>query len=122
MTLSTETYRTGTFVGRVWRPDVQGPALVVVRDGVLFDITSRQTATMRDLLELDEPAAYVAAQTGEELGPLDTVLAQSVESEADAARLVNGIDRGRFCAQDLVFLSVRKLHIDEASEIALREA
>jgi len=31
----------GTFVGRVWLPAVRGPALVVLRDGVLVDITSR---------------------------------------------------------------------------------
>ena len=48
----------GTFVGRVWRPDVQGPAIVVLRGGRLVDITSIDCATMRDLLEKDDPAAF----------------------------------------------------------------
>ena len=36
----------GTFVGRVWLPDVAGPALVALRDGVLLDITSADVPTM----------------------------------------------------------------------------
>jgi len=77
----------GTFVGRVWRPDVAGPALVVLRGGTLFDITSRTTATMRDLLELDDPVAYVRAQTGERIAELETVLTTSVEAAGDLAAL-----------------------------------
>ncbi|MGH9915558.1 MAG: fumarylacetoacetate hydrolase family protein [Pyrinomonadaceae bacterium] len=87
MTISTETFKTGTFAGRVWRPDVQGPAIVVIRDGVLFDITSKEIATMRDLLELEDPAAYAKAQSGAKLGSLDEIFKASVESEGDASQL-----------------------------------
>ncbi len=30
----------GTLVGRVWRPDVEGPAVVAVRDDGVFDVTA----------------------------------------------------------------------------------
>ena len=57
----------GLFVGRVWRPGI-GPAVVVLRDGGLLDVTSPEVPTMRDLLELDDPAGWLAAQTGQILG------------------------------------------------------
>ena len=53
----------GTLVGRVWRPDV-GPSVVAIRHDGVFDI-SRAFATMRDLCESADPAAGVAAATGE---------------------------------------------------------
>jgi fumarylacetoacetate (FAA) hydrolase family protein len=77
----------GTFVGRVWRPDVQGPAVVTLRNGKLHDITSGAAPTMRDLLEADDPAAVVRAAGGEDLGALDAVLEASVESTGDFSRL-----------------------------------
>ncbi len=82
-----EFYKTGTFVGRVWRPDVAGPSLVVLRDGVLFDVTSKTTATMRDLLELDDPAGYLRTQVGERLADLQSVLAASVEAAGNHSAL-----------------------------------
>lgn len=80
MTLSQETFKTGTFVGRAWQPDVQGPSLIVVRDGDVFDITSRDVPTMRDLLELDDPVAHLRKQAGERLAPLADILANSTEA------------------------------------------
>ncbi len=59
----------GLFVGRVWRPGI-GPALVVLRDGALVDVTSTEAPTMRDLLEMDDPASWLAAQKGEALSDL----------------------------------------------------
>ncbi|MTH65276.1 fumarylacetoacetate hydrolase family protein [Paracoccus shanxieyensis] len=53
----------GIFVGRVWRPGI-GPAVVTLRDGTVFDITTRAVPTMRDLIELDDPVAHVAATPG----------------------------------------------------------
>jgi fumarylacetoacetate (FAA) hydrolase family protein len=67
------------FVGRVWRPDVGGPSLVVVRDGRLFDITSRDTATMSELLERDDVLDYVSRVKGENLGSLDEITATGRE-------------------------------------------
>jgi fumarylacetoacetate (FAA) hydrolase family protein len=86
MTLSAEAFERGTFVGRVWRPEHQGPALVTVRGGVVYDITSKDAPTMRDLLEIDDPADFVHARTGERLLPLDDLLAQSVEAAGDLTK------------------------------------
>jgi fumarylacetoacetate (FAA) hydrolase family protein len=77
----------GTYVGRVWRPDVQGPAVVVLREGRLCDITSRDVPTMRDLLEKDDPAAAARATACESLGTLDAVLETSIESAGNFSRL-----------------------------------
>lgn len=57
-----ELSKSGTFVGRVWLPQEQGPALVAVRAGVIFDITSKDAPTMRDLAEMDDPVGFVRAQ------------------------------------------------------------
>jgi fumarylacetoacetate (FAA) hydrolase family protein len=71
--------------GRIWRPDVAGPSVVAIRDGEVFDI-SRSFATMRDLTEAQDPAAALRAVTGESLGPLDAVLANSAESTRDTGK------------------------------------
>ncbi len=70
----------GTFVGRVWRPDLGGPSLVTIRDGALFDITSKTTPTMRDLLELPDPVAHVRAMSGDRLASLEDCLARKTEA------------------------------------------
>ena len=41
----------GTLVGRVWLPQVHGPAVVAVRDDGVYDI-SAHAPTMSSLLEL----------------------------------------------------------------------
>ena len=74
------------FVGRVWRPDVRGPSLVVVRNGRLFDITARETATMSELLERDDVLDYVARVKGEDLGSLDEITATGGERERTSSR------------------------------------
>jgi fumarylacetoacetate (FAA) hydrolase family protein len=75
----------GTLVGRAWRPDVGGPAVVAVRPDGLYDI-SRVFATMRDLAEAREPAAAVAAAPGERIGALAAVLANTPEAARDQAK------------------------------------
>lgn len=63
-------------LGRVWRPDVAGPAVVTLRDGVLVDVT-RAFATSRDLCEAKDPAAALRAAQGEPVGTLADVLANT---------------------------------------------
>lgn len=70
---------TGTFVGRVWRPDCAGPAVVIRRGDRLIDITSRTLPTMQTLLEADDPAARASHAEGEDIGAFDAVLANSTE-------------------------------------------
>ena len=62
--------------GRIWRPDVEGPAVVAVRNGGVIDI-SRHFPTMRDLTEDADPAAMLRAADGEKLGGLDAILANT---------------------------------------------
>ncbi|NRG19118.1 fumarylacetoacetate hydrolase family protein [Rhizobiales bacterium] len=66
-------------VGRVWRPDAAGPSLVSVRGERVIDITSKETPTMRDLLERDDLAAYLRAAKGEDLGSLAEIFGNSTE-------------------------------------------
>jgi fumarylacetoacetate (FAA) hydrolase family protein len=75
MVNATDIFSTGTFVGRVFDPKVEGPALVVVRGEDVVDITSKAVPTMRDLLELDDPAACVAKATGPVVARLADLLA-----------------------------------------------
>jgi fumarylacetoacetate (FAA) hydrolase family protein len=75
----------GCLVGRVWRADLGGPAVVAVRDGRLFDITSRTVATMRDLLEADDPAELVRAARGEDIGALADVASASIEPKGEGS-------------------------------------
>jgi len=72
-----ETYETGTFVGRVWRADRNGPSVVVVRDGQVVDITSNQAPTMRDLMEMDDVVAFLGSQAGEVIASLQALLVSS---------------------------------------------
>ena len=71
--------------GRVWRPELGGPSVVAVRDGMLVDITAA-FPTMRDLCEAPDPAAALRAVSGEALGPLDAVLANTPPGTRDPAR------------------------------------
>jgi fumarylacetoacetate (FAA) hydrolase family protein len=87
MTSVNEGFETGTFVGRVWRPDLAGPALVVLRGGDLIDITSKVVPTMRDLLELDDPIEFLAGRQGERLSTLEAIMASSVEAAGDLSRI-----------------------------------
>ena len=63
----------GTFVGRIWDPVQKGPSVVTLREGVVFDITARAAPTVRDLCEMDDPAAYVNDATGKYVAPLEEI-------------------------------------------------
>ncbi len=95
----------GAFVGRVWRPDAQGPALVALRDGELFDITSKDAPTMRDLLELDDVVAHVNATDGALIGSLDEIAAGSFHTGADVVHLLAPCDLQAVKACGVTFAS-----------------
>ena len=71
--------------GRVWRPELGGPSVVALRDGVLVDV-SASFPTMRDLCEAVDPAAALRAAPGEPVGRFDAVLANTVPEDRDAAK------------------------------------
>ncbi|SMC33507.1 Fumarylacetoacetate (FAA) hydrolase family protein [Fulvimarina manganoxydans] len=84
----------GHFVGRVFRSDMAGPSVVTIRDGRVIDVTSKQIATTRDLLEHADPAAVLDAAKGEDIGSLDEIASASIEpqGEGDLPRLLAPCD------------------------------
>ncbi|TFZ02669.1 fumarylacetoacetate hydrolase [Ramlibacter henchirensis] len=72
----------GTLVARVWRPDVQGPSVVALRETGVFDV-SAEFATMATLLERPDPVRAVRGSAGERLGSVDDILANSDEARRD---------------------------------------
>ena len=71
--------------GRIWRPDLRGPSVVALRPEGVFDL-SKHFPTMRDLCEEADPAAALRAASGEALGPLDAILANTPPDSRDPAR------------------------------------
>jgi len=83
----------GLFVGRVWRPEVKGAALVMLRGERVIDITCREVPTMRDLMERDDIPAYLRAAGGEDIGALAEIAANSTEAgPADRIHLLSPAD------------------------------
>lgn len=79
----------GTFVTRIWRPDRDGPAVCLVSDAAVIDVTCREVPTMRDLLELSDPVGFLngTVDSGEALGALEAIAASSLEADGDRARM-----------------------------------
>jgi fumarylacetoacetate (FAA) hydrolase family protein len=72
----------GALAGRVWWPSAQGPCVAAIRAEGVIDI-SRAFPTMRDLCETLDPAAALRAATGENLGTLDAILANTPPEKRD---------------------------------------
>ena len=68
----------GLFVGRAWNPGVQGPSVVVVRDGQVVDITSKAVPTLSALLEQADAAAVARSAQGPVLGTLEQIAASGI--------------------------------------------
>jgi fumarylacetoacetate (FAA) hydrolase family protein len=83
----------GTLVGRVWNPAAEGPSVVAVREGGVFDVTA-SFATVRDLVETEDPAAALNAAQGERLGDLAGILANTPPESRDESKpwLLSPID------------------------------
>lgn len=81
----------GTLVGRAWVPgDPPGPAVVVLREAGVFDIT-RTFPTVAELAAVPDPVTLVRNTEGKRLGSFEEILANS---SADARTL----DRPYFLA------------------------
>src|SRR5262245_49971103 len=74
-----------TLAGRVWRPDVAGPAVVAVRADGVYDVTATGP-TIRDLCEAERPAATLRGAAGERIGSLDEILANTPAAGRDQKR------------------------------------
>jgi len=75
----------GALAGRVWRPELNGPSVVAVREGGVFDV-SRAFPTMRDLCEAEEPAEALAHADGERVGSLEEILANTPPDGRDRSK------------------------------------
>jgi fumarylacetoacetate (FAA) hydrolase family protein len=83
----------GALAARVWLPHANGPAIVALRDGGAVDISATYP-TMRDLCETADPAVALRAALGDDLGPLDAILANTPTDtrDPDKAWLLAPID------------------------------
>ncbi|KAA2315067.1 fumarylacetoacetate hydrolase [Pseudooceanicola sediminis] len=72
----------GLYLGRAWLPDVQGPAVVTLRDGQVLDITCAAAPTVSHVLDLDDPAAHVRRAPGVALGSLAEIAANPCAPDA----------------------------------------
>ena len=77
----------------MFRPDVAGPAVVAIRPDGVYDL-SKSAATMRDLAERPDAAAVVKSASGEHIGRLADILANTPENARDAGKpwLLSPID------------------------------
>ncbi|WP_146346785.1 fumarylacetoacetate hydrolase family protein [Falsiphaeobacter marinintestinus] len=100
-------FENATLVGRVWRPDVDGAALVTLRGDRVIDVTCRDVPTMRDLMERDDILGWLENATGEDLGSLSDITAYSTETG----------DRSK-----LHFLSPADLQVIKASGVTFAES
>lgn len=92
----------GTLIGRVWRRDVDGPAVVRLDAGGVHDISSL-FSTVSALCETDEPAKAVRAAKGERLCSLDELLNWTAQGEGPA-RLLAPIDLQAIKAAGVTFI------------------
>jgi fumarylacetoacetate (FAA) hydrolase family protein len=110
--------------GRAWRPDVGGPSVVAVRDGDLLDV-SASFPTMRDLCEVGAPADQLRAATGERIGRLSDVLANTPPDGRDRTKpwLLAPIDLQAIKAAGVTFvLSMIERVIEERARGDLNAA
>ena len=75
----------GALAGRVWRPDVEGPSVVAVRDDGVYDI-SHHAPTMRDLAEHRDAVGIIRDGGGERIGALGEILANTPEVYRNAMK------------------------------------
>jgi fumarylacetoacetate (FAA) hydrolase family protein len=96
----------GALIGRVWRPDVAGPSVVVAREGALYDI-SAAFPTVSALCEASDPAAAARGAPGERLASLAAVLANTPPEGRDPVRpwLLAPIDLQAIKAAGVTFAS-----------------
>ena len=74
-----------SLAGRIWRPDVAGPAVVALRLDGVYDITS-VFPTMTALCEEASPAVALLSTRGDRLGTLNEILANTPEAARDVSK------------------------------------
>jgi fumarylacetoacetate (FAA) hydrolase family protein len=110
--------------GRVWLPQVQGPAVVAIRGDEVHDISALMP-TMRDLSEAPDAVAIVREGRGERIGSLEEILANTPPPTRNARRpwLLAPIDLQAIKAAGVTFpLSMLERVIDEQARGAPEKA
>lgn len=72
-------------LGRMWRPELQGPSVITVRDGLVWDI-SATFPTARDVCESAHPAAALRATQGDVVCSLQSLLSNSHAATRDVTQ------------------------------------
>ncbi|KXV09531.1 fumarylacetoacetate hydrolase [Caballeronia megalochromosomata] len=87
-----EDFADAVLIGRVWRPaPVNGPAVVAVRKGEVFDIT-RAAPTTADLFDSADALDIARSAEGEHLGNVQDLLQATLDASADGLRLLAPCD------------------------------
>ncbi|RWC33835.1 fumarylacetoacetate hydrolase family protein [Mesorhizobium sp.] len=96
----------GLFVGRARSRDAAYPLVVTVRDGTVFDITSRTAPTVRDICEMADPTGHVRSAKGRPIGSLGDIAANSFETRRDPAKpyLLSPVDLQAVKASGVTFV------------------
>jgi fumarylacetoacetate (FAA) hydrolase family protein len=94
----------GALAARVWRPELNGPSVVAVRENGVIDV-SAAFPTMRDLCEAPSPAQALRAADGPRIGALKDILAHTPrDSRASGGpRLLAPIDLQAIKAAGVTF-------------------
>ncbi|MBB3236283.1 fumarylacetoacetate hydrolase family protein [Phyllobacterium endophyticum] len=97
----------GVLVGRAKLPGHAYPRIVTIRDGGVFDITSRNAPTVRDIAELDNPASYVAGAPGARCGDASQIIENSWSENYDPElpALLSPIDLQAVKASGVTFVA-----------------
>ncbi len=74
-------------IGRIWRPDLEGPSIVKLENNKIIDITSRNAPTCSDIIEMDDPVSYVKNTNGDDLGNYEDILKLSKFKDSDKSNL-----------------------------------
>src|SRR6195256_3887679 len=75
----------GTLVGRVWMPDMAGPAVAAVRSDGVFDV-SAGISTVSALCEEANPAEALRGVGGQRIGDLESIVANTPPDRRDGAK------------------------------------
>jgi len=109
---------TACLVGRIWRPDIDGPSVVVLREGRLIDI-SATAATISELTNAADPTALARSAAGDDLGPVEAIIANSAAGARDESRpwLLAPVDLAAIKAAGVTFVdSMLERVIEERAE------
>ena len=96
----------GVLIGRARVPGSAHPRVVTVRGGEVFDITSRQAPTSRDVAELNDPVDHVTSTKGTPIGSVEALLKNSWAADMDmgAPSLLSPIDMQAVKAAGVTFV------------------